>query len=238
MTVMHFTGDTHGEHGRFDELYRQGEGTWGKDDILFVAGDFGYVFRDNAIERLFLNELEKKPYTICFCDGNHENFPALFTYPCETWNGGKVHRIRQNILHLMRGQVYTIDGKKLFTMGGAYSIDRYMRSEGYSYWREELPSDADYDEALRNLKAHGYRVDYILTHTAPTNTILTMLTQTKDMNGEQYRRITNAVDFPLTNFFQWVAENVQYKQWFFGHWHTDLEVDEKHRALMFDLVTR
>ncbi len=235
--MIHITGDTHGEQARFRELYEQGEKDWDENDILIVTGDFGYIFSDDAEERLFLKELEKKPYTICFCDGNHENFPAIAQYPCEEWNGGKVHRICKNILHLMRGQVYTIEGKTFFTMGGAYSIDRYMRREGYSFWCEELPSEEEYSEAIRNLKAHAYRVDYIITHTASTKTIIDMLSQLKKLTHEKYMEITHARDLRLTDFFEWIRDSVSYTKWFFGHWHEDTEVDERHRAIYFDMET-
>ena len=72
-------------------------------------------------------------------------------YPEEIWNGGRVHRIRPNILHLMRGQV--------FTMGGGYSIDAAMRIPGRSWWPEEMPSDDEYAEAWTNLAAHGNKID-------------------------------------------------------------------------------
>ena len=66
----------------------------------------------------------------------------------------------------MRGQVFEID----FTMG-AYSIDRYMRFEGLSYWKGELPDNSEYREASENLKEHDFKVDYVLTHTAPREII-------------------------------------------------------------------
>ena len=39
--------------------------------------------------------------------------------PVEIWNGGKIHRIKDSVIHLMWGQIYTIDGYKFFEMGGA-----------------------------------------------------------------------------------------------------------------------
>lgn len=84
--MIRFTGDTHGEQGRFFELGTMGEETWTEKDTLIVCGDFGYVFKNDSIENVFLNELEKKKYTICFCCGNHENFDALFQYKQEIWN--------------------------------------------------------------------------------------------------------------------------------------------------------
>ena len=37
-------------------------------------------------------------------------------------HGGKVHRIRPHVLHLMRGQVFDIEGHTFFTMGGVKSV--------------------------------------------------------------------------------------------------------------------
>jgi hypothetical protein len=47
----------------------------------------------------------------------------LNAYPVEEWHGGKVHKIRPSVIHLMRGQVYELQGKKFFTFGGAQSHD-------------------------------------------------------------------------------------------------------------------
>lgn len=99
--MVYITGDTHGEWARFTELATQGEANWSAEDYLIVCGDFGYVKPEN---RELLDKLEsEKKYTICFCDGNHENFPYIESFPLEHWNGGEIHRIRKNIIHLKRG---------------------------------------------------------------------------------------------------------------------------------------
>lgn len=218
------TGDTHGEQSRFSLLKEYQEPEWTADDYLIICGDFGYIFANNEKENAFLDELAKKPYTICFIDGNHENFPAIYRYPTELWNGGMIHRIRQNIIHLMRGQVFEIDGKSFFTMGGAYSIDRYMRYEGLSYWKEELPDNSEYKEASKNLKECGFKVDYILTHTAPRAIIRWM------------GKYPDAHDMELTGFLEWVMHETEFRKWFFGHWHIDKEFRKKFRALYFNVI--
>lgn len=222
--MIYFTGDTHGDHLRFIEGNMPGESVWTPEDYLIVCGDFGYVFTDSDQEHQFLDFLAQKPYTICFCDGNHENFTRLNQYPQEQWNGGRIHRIRANIIHLMRGQVFTIGGKKIFTMGGAYSIDKYMRKEGYSWWKEELPSVEEYREAISSLEACGKSVDYVVTHTAPRE-IIRRLGKYPDVH-----------DMELTGFLEWVMYEVQFEKWFFGHWHWDGEIDHKFRAIWFDVV--
>jgi hypothetical protein len=223
--MIYITGDTHGIPERFEQLKQYGEAAWTGNDTLIICGDFGYLMRNTPAELQFLDELEKKPYTICFCDGNHENFPAIFAYPCEDWNGGKIHRIRKNIIHLMRGQIFTIEEKTFFVMGGAYSLDRASRTEGLTWWKEELPTDAEYKEASANLGRYHNRVDYVITHTAPTRIIYWM------------RKAPDPHDAPLTGFLEWVMYEVAYRQWFFGHWHLDETFDEKHRALLNDVVS-
>ncbi len=222
--MIYITGDAHGEQSRFVELNMPGENTWTEDDVLIVCGDFGYLFLNNYAENKFLDDLSFRPYTIAFVDGNHENFPAIYSYPEEEWCGGKIHRIRKNIIHLMRGQVFEIQGKKIFTMGGAYSIDKYMRQEGYSWWKEELPTDAEYKIASENLAKHNFEVDYILSHTAPTEIIRMM------------GKFPDAHDMELTGYLEWVMHETKFKKWFFGHWHIDKDITDKVRALMFDVV--
>lgn len=67
----------------------------------------------------------------------------------------------------MRGEVYCIEGNTIFVMGGGYSIDKYRRTEGVSWWPQEMPSEEEYHNAIMNLEKVGNHVDYIITHTAP-----------------------------------------------------------------------
>ncbi len=221
--MIYLTGDTHGEEARFTPAAMPGEDKWGKDDTLIVCGDFGYLFAGSAAENAFLDRLAEKPYTILFCDGNHENFPAIYACPKAEWHGGSVHRVRENVLHLMRGQIFEIEGKTFFTMGGAYSTDCCVRTLGRSWWEEELPTNAEYRAATQNLREVGNRVDYIVTHTAPREIIRRM------------GKFPDAHDAELTGFLEWVMYEVQFRRWFFGHWHRDAEIAGRFRALWFDV---
>lgn len=230
--MIHITGDTHGDYVRFIEN-NLGDDNWSEDDYLIICGDFGFVFLDSYVERSHLDYM-RKPYTILFCDGNHENFPLLDSYPEEEWHGGRAHRIRDNIFHLMRGQVYEIDGKKIFTMGGAYSIDKEYRKLGYSYWEEELPSKEEYEEATSNLTKHNNKVDIIITHTAP-NTAIDLL---KDSLSKEALEKSNSDegDSELRAFLERIYNEVEFEKWFFGHFHCDRQLNDKLRAVYFDVV--
>ena len=111
----------------------------------------------------------------------------------------------------MRGQVFEIEGKKIFTFGGAYSIDRWFRKLNISYWNEEIPSADEIQEAKKNLALHNYKVDYIITHTVPSS-VKWLMGYEVSMNGEEDSEFTNFLDDE-------VRAKVAYKRWFAGHFH-------------------
>ena len=226
---IYVTGDTHGDKGRiveFDKVLKAG-------DIVIVCGDFGYLYYDDVKERHFLDDMEARPYTILFADGNHENFPAIYSYPEEIWNGGKIHRIRKNVIHLCRGQVFEIEGLKFFTFGGGYSLDKASRTEGRGWWPQELPTQEEYDEGKRNLEKHSWDVDYIITHTLNYKSIQVLAAMDK---YNMIKPITSD-EAPLNFYLEDVRELTQYKEWFFGHFHLDKRIDyTRQRTLWFDMV--
>ncbi len=220
--MIYITGDTHGEYDAFLDRIRQYSVT--KDDIVIVCGDFGFVW-NAPNHRYFLARLTAEPFTIAFVDGNHENFDMLETYPVIAWNGGNVHKIADNIYHLMRGQRFVIEGKSFFTMGGAYSIDKAMRTEGLDWWKTELPTNADYKTADETLKACAYRVDYVLTHTVPQSAI------------HYLGRVPYQEDAELTGYFEWLYGKLQFRKWFAGHFHVNRLI-RNNLQVLFDEVIR
>lgn len=126
--AIYVTGDIHGNPIRFSSknFYEQKEMTNQDENYAIVLCDFGLVWNrdgESKEEKYWLDWLEDKPFTTLFIDGNHSNFDRLYTYPVKEWHGGLVHEIRPHVLHLMRGQVFTIEDKTFFTFGGASSHD-------------------------------------------------------------------------------------------------------------------
>lgn len=227
--ILAVTGDTHGEEGRFWSPEAPCNKALGEGDYLFVCGDFGYVSDDSYPERRFLRYMaEELPYTICFCDGNHENFDLLDAFELSEWKGGKVHIIRRDavgtpkVIHLMRGQVYEIEGKKIFTFGGAYSIDKALRVPGRSWWPQEMPNEEEKKEAEKNLEAVGWKVDYILTHTAPEDTM-------------SVYHPDHVHEMALNGFLEYIRERTEYKHWYFGHLHRDEDTWRNQTVLWFSI---
>lgn len=223
------SGDPHGEIGRMYEIDKIIK----DDDYILFCGDFGYLFEDDFNENRFLDDLEARPYTILFVDGNHENFPAIYSYPEELWKGGKIHRIRKNIIHLCRGQVFEIEGLKFFTFGGGYSYDKACRREGISWWPQELPTMEEYEEGKRNLEKHNWEVDYIVTHTLNYKSIQVLAAMDK---YDEIKPLSSD-EAPLNFYLEDIRELVNYKEWFFGHFHRDKKIDyTRQRALWFNVV--
>ncbi len=226
MSRIFVTGDVHG-YLDIDKLvvFEQNMGdTLTRNDYMIVLGDFGLPFcpadldeyKDGVGEYYYwINWLENQKYTTLFIDGNHDFHSWWAQQPVIEMFGGKVqvHPHAPHVIHLMRGQVYNIDGKSFFTMGGAMSVDKVYRIEGYSWWKEEMPSKEEYEEAMANLDKVHFNVDYVLTHCCGTQLLQRL-----------YSMHPNPDE--LTQFF-WHLEKdfgLEFKHWYFGHHHTDTTI--------------
>ncbi len=248
--MIYITGDCHGNFGRFSEEIFPEQKEMTKDDFVIICGDFGGVWSTDQREKSevkALNWLNERPFTTLFVDGNHENFDRLRRFPQMRWQGGKVHRIRPSVYHLMRGQVYELEGKKFFTFGGAQSHDIIggifekddpklrekmreadkqnlpFRINRVTWWKEELPSKEEMEEGLQNLAIHGNKVDFIVTHSCASDTLAQF--------GMGYFK----PDY-LHRYLQKVKERCSYKKWFFGHYHQNRNVNQQDLLLWEQII--
>jgi len=221
--MIYITGDTHGtidsDKLEVDKFPEQTMLT--KKDYVIIAGDFGYIFSNNSKEKETLKQLEYKNYTTLFVDGNHECFPTINNYPVEEWHGGKVHKINDSVYHLMRGQVFNIDNKKIFTFGGGESVDKEYRIEHISWWPEEMPNHSEFEEGMKNLEKNHWQVDYIITHACHDQLLQMMAHEHKLMP------ITNSLGLYLDH----ICRKTKFKQWYFGHYHVDKSYSDKYFAV-------
>ena len=89
---------------------------------MIICGDFGGIWDSGEAEQRVLDWLGNRSFTTLLVDGNHENFDLLHTYPIRKWHGGLIQAICPSVLHLTRGRVYEIGGKRIFTMGGVSTV--------------------------------------------------------------------------------------------------------------------
>lgn len=207
------TGDIHGDYNLFKIKRAVKMGI----ECLIVTGDFSYIMDNSEIEKILQRKISKMPILILFCDGNHENHKMLSEYPESDWNGGRVHFIKDNIIHLKRGEIYNIYNKKFFVFGGAFSVDREFGTENKDWWKEEVPSEEEKKHGMNNLLKNNYNVDYIITHTCETKTLLKLspFAEPDDLN----------------NYFMFIKDRTEFNKWFFGHLHQDKEINEKEICL-------
>lgn len=223
------TGDTHCPHDmqKLNTTNFPQQKNLTKKDFLIICGDFGMVwwpkFVKNYKEDLYWqNWLREKNFTTLFVDGNHENHAMLTELPIIDMFGGKVGKVCDSIYHLKRGEIYTIEGKKFFCFGGARSHDKHLRREGISWWSEEMPSMNEMNYGIDNLKKYDNSVDYIITHCCGS-----------DMQAKisPYYETDS-----LTQYFKFLGSEVEFKHWYFGHYHDDIEIDDKHTCLFNKIV--
>lgn len=212
---VYVTGDTHSyiDVDKITPSHWPESNNLTEKDTLIICGDFGFVWDDKFSDRWWQQWFLRRPYITCFVAGNHENHPMLEKYPLVDFHGDKAHKINDHIYCFVQGGMYDFDGKKFFCFGKAQSHDKWHRKEGIDWWREEMPSDAEYQYGFDTLKKHDYKCDFVISHCA-SDTITDILS-----SGE-YKHDK------LTNFLQKVvAEDVTFDHWYFGHYHMDCDVD-------------
>lgn len=225
--MIYITGDTHGTFNRFskknmdvlDIQFKAG-------DYIIICGDCGLVWDIYSYKtiRWWNNWFKEKGVTLLFIDGNHENHDMLNDMDVINKFDGKVHKINSHIYHLMRGEVYNIEGKTIFCMGGAKSVDREYRVNGKTWWSDELPSQQEYNNAYENIYKTNH-IDYIITHTAPSS-LVPLLIDSLDTN------IPNELTIILDDIYN----NVKFSKWYCGHFHKDTNVTDNFRCLYYDII--
>lgn len=230
-----------------------------RNDYVIICGDFGCIWDydsryndeedvigkvigfehgESKREKYWLDWLSQKPFTVLFCDGNHENYDRLDgAYPEVDYLGGRAHKIRDNVYHLMRGYVFDIDGKSFFVFGGARSHDiddgivypaeykskeelkkeiknlqkrnALFRVSHVSWWNREIPDEKEMDRGIKNLEEHENDVDFVITHCAPLQVAALMGYTDRDK---------------CTAYLNMVAETARFRKWFFRHYHTNRQI--------------
>lgn len=134
--------------------------------VIIPVGDFGFKFPKEFIHvwRQWLeNDDERRIYWL---DGNHDDHDYLrdvvmkgqsYDEPVAHWH--------PNFMYCPRGSVATIGETKCQFVGGAYSIDRWQRKLGKTWWEDECTSEEDMHRAVRN--GTPADIDIMFTHDCP-----------------------------------------------------------------------
>lgn len=182
------------------------------------------VWDNSAEERYWLEWLDDKPWTTLWIDGNHENFNMLKKYPVENWHGGKIQKITYSIFHLCRGNIFEIDGKRVFAFGGAESHDKHMTVKKFSLYTAWKRMRNDYIHIpvrrFKSLPAVSYFLHIWKLFFPHCNTKFAILfTRNR-----------------LTDFFDEVDKKTNFKLWFSGHYHRSGVYYQNHILIYNDIV--
>ena len=193
------TGDTRGIEALYQLSHDPTVCSMGKNDFLIVLGNCGITeartdFHENV---LLYRDL---PCSVLYLDGAHDDYDLLADHPLFPWNGGMTQNISRYLTHLVRGQVFTLGGKRFFVMGGSTTPGRDDRGKYYEWWPEQDIFPAEMDEAYANLKANGNRADYVLTCECPTS----------------WKTYVRGVKTPCSESLEELLAHVDYGHWFFS----------------------
>ena len=212
--MIYITGDTHGNFSRLKNI------NFNKNDLLIVLGDAGINYNLNwtdKIKKNYLNSLNIKIFSI---RGNHEERPEnINTYKETNIYGGKAFNEEDypNLIFAKDGEVYNIDNKKILVIGGAYSVDKDIRIKyGYSWFKDEQLTKEEMYNIYNKVKGQEY--DIVLTHTCPKKYEPTEMFL-KDLDE-------STIDKSMEIFLDKIEEEIKYKKWYCGHYHTEKEVDK------------
>lgn len=217
--AIYVTGDIHLNHdsAKLNTTFFPEGKNLTKDDYVIICGDCGFWWDYSKETRWWVNWYNDRPWTTLCVAGNHSNYDNIYgNYGLIDFHGGQARQVADSIYYLNNGDIYNLQGKKFFVMGGATSHDKRYRKEHISWWREEIPSVKMMEHGLDNLEKNGNKVDYILTHCAPTS-IMTYY--------DPYGFYESDV---LTDYLEEIDYKVDYKEWFHGHYHIDKDVDHVH----------
>ena len=208
--MIYITGDTHGDID-YQKLLSLKKKNVSYEDYLIICGDAGICWSIESFQ-YHLDLYNDIGCTIIFIDGNHENFEMLNNLPVVEYCGALMHQVDKHIFHVMRGEIMILENKSFLCLGGAVSIDKMYRTPYVSWWPEEEITYHDIDNALSNLQKVNYKVDYVITHCVDTPTVIKAFSFRRDICTDQL------------NFIDKVVE---YRHWYFGHYHFDRKADDK-----------
>ena len=215
--MIYITGDMHGDIQTFKNI--MGKITCKLENTLIVLGDLGVNYYLNKSDKKFKNIISQYNINLFVIRGNHDANPANLNYIKEIEKYGNIGYIEEeypNIFYAKNGEIYTIENNTFLVLGGAYSVDKWYRLEkGYKWFEDEQMTE---EEKQKFWDKNITKVDTILSHTCPyaNRPIYLFLTQIDQ----------SSVDNSMEIFLDKVKLKVEYKNWFFGHYHADKKIEE------------
>lgn len=186
MTSIRFIGDVHGKWTRYKKLIKDAPRS-------IQVGDFGIGFynpRTETYSRPPHDTMAKGDHK--FIRGNHDNPAQCRSHPFWLKDGSFID-------------------DSIFCIGGALSIDKHLRTEGWDWWADEELCYAEFLELIQVYEEAKPKV--IVTHECP-ETVVNHVLKKKGKYKYDYPSITRQC---LDNLLHIHKPDL----WIHGHWHLD-----------------
>ena len=230
------TGDKHRNFDRVKKFCH--DMNTRRQDVLIILGDAGFNYYDDNRDDELKKEISALNITLFCLHGNKENRPQnVGTYGIRSFCGGKVYYEPKypNIYFAIDGEIYTFEGKKYMTVGGAHSVDK-MRclEEGTPFWYDEMPDDTVKITVEKNLHNEGNKIYGMMTHTCPIDYLPTEMFMSTKQNASIKRKPQKAkakkpfepdIDRSTEIWLGEIEKKLDYEVWFCGHYHVDKKID-------------
>jgi len=186
MTTIRFIGDVHGKWKQYKRII-------GECDRSIQVGDFGvgfYNHRTETYSRPPHDHMARGDHK--FIRGNHDNPSQCRSHPFWIRDG-----------ELIEGRV--------FCVGGAMSIDKHLRTEGWDWWPDEELSYAQFLELIQAYEEAKPAV--VVSHECP-ETVVNHVLASKGKYKYDIPSITR-------QFLDNLLHVHKPALWVHGHWHFD-----------------
>lgn len=239
MGKIYVCGDTHGDNvERFSYKKHPALRELTEGDFVVVCGDtaIGWPDYDDTTE-YSLEAVSKKPFTVLYLFGNHDNYDFAETLPMIDKFGGHVRQIvfgdtvYENQFIIDKPTILMLGDKRCLFIPGADSHDadelfypsdtvrikqaqrmgRMFRIIGQTWWPQEA-IDINACSRLMTL-TESDKFDYVFTHDCPAH-----FTTIASPHGGSGWRLQSTFG---ERYLQALANKITYTRWFHGHMHYD-----------------
>ncbi len=214
--MIWITGDTHGDFSRVEAFCKKWQTH--REDTLIILGDAGINYFNDERETALKEQLATLPITLFCIHGNHEARPeTLSEYILQDAFGGQVYVDPRypNQLFPVDGAIYQIGNQRALVIGGAYSVDKFIRLlRRWKWFDDEQPSEAIKARTEATLDAAAWKVDVVLSHTCPKSQV--PLEKLPPLASDM-----GPIDDSTEVWLESIRQKLTFNRWYVGHFHVD-----------------
>lgn len=200
-----FVGGNHDNYNMLNGDLYQNE-RWFGGEIKRIREKIVYLKNGNIFE------FENKKFFVFGGARSHDIKDGIFNAEDLTLNSVNAEQDLIQICKFESVSDYKNAIKK-FTRQG-----KYFRIRNISWWENEMPTENERYYGRLILERADNRVDYIISHACPSS-ILAI--------------ISNGMFVPdvLSDYFERISQTVDFKRWYFGHYHRDMRILDRYSLL-------